>query len=228
MAKRKVLLINNDLTLSKSLCEQLQVNEEFAPSTVITATEALKVIENEYFHAIFLDTRLQDMDGKTACRQLRQAGTEVPIIIFGSTDCDAEAFIDPEVGANDYFKKPFRFRDVLVSLRLQLARHEKNKVGLLTIGPFNFFPGAKTLVNELMGQQVYLTEKETAILKFLYNAKGEVVSRDTLLVEVWGYNTEVTTHTLETHVYRLRQKIESNPSDAQILTTGPGGYRLVP
>ena len=73
-----------------------------------------------------------------------------------------------------------------------------------------------------------LTEKETAILKHLYRAGDKVVSRDTLLGEVWGYNAGVTTHTLETHVYRLRQKIEADPSNARILLTEPGGYKLVP
>ena len=77
-------------------------------------------------------------------------------------------------------------------------------------------------------KKVRLTEKETAILKYLYRAGAKVVGRDVLLAEVWGYNSGVTTHTLETHIYRLRQKIEKDPSNAEILVTETGGYRLVP
>ena len=87
---------------------------------------------------------------------------------------------------------------------------------------------SKLLVNEQTSRKIRLTEKETAILKYLYRAGDRVVGRDTLLGEVWGYNAGVTTHTLETHVYRLRQKIERDPSQAEILVTEPGGYRLVP
>ena len=76
--------------------------------------------------------------------------------------------------------------------------------------------------------KVRLTEKEAAIIKYLYRAGDKVISRDTLLEEVWGYNSGVTTHTLETHVYRLRQKIERDPSKAEILVTESGGYKLVP
>jgi DNA-binding response OmpR family regulator len=75
---------------------------------------------------------------------------------------------------------------------------------------------------------VRLTEKETAILKYLYRAGEKTIGRAILLNEVWGYNSGVTTHTLETHVYRLRQKIERDPAKAEILITEPGGYRLVP
>jgi DNA-binding response OmpR family regulator len=84
------------------------------------------------------------------------------------------------------------------------------------------------LVNNETARKIRLTDKETAILKYLYRCGDRVVGRDTLLDEVWGYNAGVTTHTLETHVYRLRQKIEANPSDARILVTEQGGYRLVP
>ncbi|MBT5494999.1 MAG: winged helix-turn-helix domain-containing protein, partial [Alphaproteobacteria bacterium] len=89
-------------------------------------------------------------------------------------------------------------------------------------------PSVKMLIEDASEKKVRLTEKETSILKFLYRAGDKVVGRDTLLGKVWGYNAGVTTHTLETHVYRLRQKIELDPSNAEILVTEPGGYRLVP
>lgn len=98
---------------------------------------------------------------------------------------------------------------------------------MFSIGPYTFRPSAKLLVNE-RGSKLKLTEKETAILRFLYRAGQKVVTREVLLAEVWGYNANVTTHTLETHIYRLRQKIEQDPSNARILVTEQGGYKLIP
>ncbi|MBO6905972.1 MAG: winged helix-turn-helix domain-containing protein, partial [Parvibaculum sp.] len=95
------------------------------------------------------------------------------------------------------------------------------------IGPYSFRPSAKVLM-DAQEKKIRLTEKETSILKYLYRAGAKVVGRDILLAEVWGYNSGVTTHTLETHIYRLRQKIEKDPSNAEILVTETGGYRLVP
>jgi DNA-binding response OmpR family regulator len=107
------------------------------------------------------------------------------------------------------------------------CQSELSDEAVLTIGPYTFRPSAKLLTDDGGRRKVRLTEKEAAILKFLYRA-GRVIGRDTLLGEVWGYNAAVTTHTLETHVYRLRQKIERDPTHAEILVTEPGGYRLLP
>ncbi len=108
-----------------------------------------------------------------------------------------------------------------------LRSHEQSEDALFRIGPYEFRPSAKMLTDAKL-RKIRLTEKETNILKYLYRAGGKPVSREELLTEVWGYNAGVTTHTLETHVYRLRQKIEPDPAVAQILLTEAGGYRLQP
>jgi DNA-binding response OmpR family regulator len=142
-----------------------------------------------------------------------------------SADSDIVAGLD--AGANDYVAKPFKFAVLLARIRAQLRQQEASEDAAFRIGPYTFRPGAKILVSD-KGSKLKLTEKETAILRFLYRAGQNFVSRDILLQEVWGYNASVTTHTLETHVYRLRQKIEPNPSAACILITEPGGYKLLP
>jgi DNA-binding response OmpR family regulator len=142
-------------------------------------------------------------------------------------DGEADTILGLEAGANDYVTKPFRFAVLLARIRAHLRQHEASDDAIFTIGPFAFKPGAKLLVTE-KGSKVRLTEKETAILRFLYRAGQRVIGRDVLLQEVWGYNASVTTHTLETHIYRLRQKIESDPARARILVTESGGYKLVP
>ena len=117
--------------------------------------------------------------------------------------------------------------EVHVRLRAQLRQHEQSEGAVFAIGPYSFHPAQKILADG-EARKVRLTEKETEILKYLYRAGDNVVSRDTLLGEVWGYNAGVATHTLEPHVYRLRQKIEADPPNARLLVTEPGGYRLMP
>ena len=149
-------------------------------------------------------------------------------MLTGATG-DEDTITGLDAGANDYVTKPFKFNILLARIRAQLRQHEQSEDAVFGIGPYTFKPSAKLLVDdERQGKKIRLTEKETAILKYLYRAEGAVVGRQTLLTEVWGYNAEVTTHTLETHIYRLRQKIERDPANATILVTEPGGYRLVP
>jgi DNA-binding response OmpR family regulator len=140
---------------------------------------------------------------------------------------DSDTILGLDSGANDYVTKPVRFAVLLARIRAQLRHHEQSEDAVFKIGQYTFKPSAKLLVG-LNNQKVRLTEKETAILKFLYRAGDKPVGREVLLHEVWGYNPAVTTHTLETHIYRLRQKIEKDPSRAQLLITESGGYRLVP
>ncbi len=174
-----------------------------------------------------MDVGLPDMDGRDAVRQMRRDGFRGPIIMLTGQGSDSDTVLGLESGANDYVVKPFKFAVLLARIRAQLRQHEASEDAVFRIGPYTFRPGAKILVSE-KGSKLKLTEKETAILRYLYRAGTKVVSRDTLLSEVWGYNAHVTTHTLETHIYRLRQKIEINPSSARILVTEPGGYKLMP
>jgi DNA-binding response OmpR family regulator len=225
---KKILLVDDDEALRESLAEQLQLHEEFEPTGVGTAKEGLDRLVGEYFDVVLLDVGLPDMDGREACRLMRRNGVKSPIIMLTASDTDADTILGLYAGANDYVMKPFRLGVLLARIRAQLRQHEQSEDAVFTIGPYTFKPSAKLLVEDATEKKVRLTEKETSILKFLYRAGEKVVGRDTLLGEVWGYNAGVTTHTLETHVYRLRQKIEADPSSAEILVTEPGGYRLVP
>ncbi len=227
MAGKRVLLVDDDTELVNSLAEQLHLHEEFETTVAHTGADALEVIKDQYFDAMLLDVGLPDMDGRDLCRLMRRNGVKSPIIMLTGADSDADTILGLDSGANDYVTKPFRLAVLLARMRAQLRQHEQSEDAVFTIGPYTFQPAHKMLV-DADEQKVRLTEKETAILKYLYRAGDKVVSRDTLLGEVWGYNAGVTTHTLETHVYRLRQKIEADPSNAAILVTEPGGYRLVP
>ncbi|HEV2302056.1 MAG TPA: response regulator transcription factor [Stellaceae bacterium] len=227
-AARKILIVDDDAALRRSLAEQLALNEEFAAIECGTAARALEIVGEDSYEAILLDVGLPDMDGRELCRLMRRAGVRSPIIMLTGADSEADTVMGLDAGADDYVTKPFRLSVLLARLRAHLRQSERSDDAILTIGPYTFRPSAKMLVDAEGRKKVRLTEKETAILKYLYRAGDRVIGRERLLDEVWGYNAGVTTHTLETHVYRLRQKIESNPGNARILVTEPGGYRLVP
>jgi DNA-binding response OmpR family regulator len=226
--QRRLLLVDDDKALRQSLAEQLRLVEQFDCREAETGRSALDLAGKERFDAVLLDIGLPDMDGREVCRLMRRSGVTSPIIMLTASDSDADTILGLDSGANDYIAKPFRMGVLLARLRAQLRQHEHSEDAVFTIGPYSFRPSAKMLVEQATRRKIRLTEKEAAILKFLYRAGQRVIGRETLLGEVWGYNAGVTTHTLETHVYRLRQKIERNPSQAEILVTEPGGYRLVP
>ena len=225
---KRILLVDDDSTLRQSLAEQLARLEEFTTDEAETGAQALARAKDGQYNALLLDVGLPDMDGREVCRLLRRAGFAAPVIMLTGADTDSDTVLGLEAGANDYVTKPFRFNVLLARLRAQLRLHEQSEEAVFTIGPFTFRPSQKILLHDTTKRKVHLTEKETAILKYLYRTGGQVVGREKLLGEVWGFNAAVTTHTLETHVYRLRQKIEKDPSRAEILITEQGGYRLVP
>jgi len=227
-AGRRILIVDDDVALRQSLMEQLELNGEFTSVECGDAARTLEVVAKDRFDAILLDVGLPDMDGRELCRLLRRAGVQVPIVMLTGADSEADTVRGLDSGADDYVTKPFRLGELLARLRAHLRQSERSDDAVLTIGPYTFRPGAKLLMDPNGRKRVRLTEKETAILKYLYRAGDRAIRRDTLLGEVWGYNAGVTTHTLETHVYRLRQKIERDPARAEILVTEPGGYRLVP
>ena len=226
-AVRKILIVDDDNDLRESLVEQLDLHEEFETASVATATEALQYLKRDHADLVLLDLGLPDLDGREACKLMRRSGIKSPVIMLTAQDSDSDTILGLESGANDYVTKPFRFAVLLARIRAQLRQHEQSEDAVFSIGPYTFRPSAKLLLDEA-GRKVRLTEKETAILKYLYRSGEKVVTRDVLLHEVWGYNAGVTTHTLETHIYRLRQKIEHDPSNAELLLTEGGGYKLVP
>lgn len=226
-ASKNILIVDDDTDLRESLAEQLELHEEFATEQVGDASEALQHCKEARVDLVLLDVGLPDMDGREACKLMRKANFKGPVIMLTGQDGDADTILGLESGANDYVTKPFRFGVLLARIRAQLRQHEQSEDAVFSIGQYTFRPSAKLLTNEAQSK-IRLTEKETSILKYLFRAGEKVVSRDVLLHEVWGYNAGVTTHTLETHIYRLRQKIERDPSNAEILITETGGYKLVP
>ncbi|KQV20429.1 two-component system response regulator [Rhizobium sp. Root1203] len=227
MTARTILLVDDDDDLRETLTEQLSLYDEFAVLQETTAAKGVERARATPIDLLIMDVGLPDMDGREAVKLLRKGGLKAPIIMLTGHDTDSDTILGLEAGANDYVTKPFRFAVLLARIRVQLRQHEQSEDATFNVGPYVFKPSQKLLTTD-NGQKIRLTEKEAAIIRYLYRAEQKVVTRDVLLEEVWGYNSGVTTHTLETHVYRLRQKIERDPSNAEILVTENGGYKIVP
>ncbi|MGH6956985.1 MAG: response regulator transcription factor [Caulobacteraceae bacterium] len=227
MARAKtILIVDDDDDLRDALCEQLEL-EEFATEGAADAAGGLRAAKEGRPDLILLDVDLPDMDGREALRRMRQGGVSAPVVMLTAAAGDSDTILGLESGANAYVTKPFNFNVLLAHIRAQLRSHEQSEDAVFRIGPYEFRPAGKLLLDE-KARKIRLTDKETNILKYLYRAGAKTVSREELLTEVWGYNAGVTTHTLETHVYRLRQKIEPDPGGPKLLITEAGGYRLSP
>ncbi|MEO8925598.1 MAG: response regulator transcription factor [Caulobacteraceae bacterium] len=228
MAQRKtILIIDDDADLRELLAEQLQLHEEFDAPAAATAGEGVRRAREIRPDLILLDIDLPDMNGREACRLLRNSGVNAPVIMLTAAASESDTILGLDSGASDYVTKPFKFNVLLARIRAQLRSHEQSEAAVFRIGPYEFRPAAKMLIDD-KGRKLRLTDKEASILKYLYRAGAKAVAREELLAQVWGYNASVTTHTLETHIYRLRQKIEADPSNARLLITEVGGYRLAP
>ena len=222
---RNILLVDDDDDMREALSEQLVMTEDFEVFEAATGAQAMERVKSQIHDLVILDVGLPDTDGRELCKVMRKQGVKCPIVMLTGQDSDADTILGLDAGANDYVTKPFKFPVLLARIRAQLRQHEQSEDAVFTLGPYTFKPAMKMLVTE-DDRKIRLTEKETNILKFLYRSTEGVVPRDVLLHEVWGYNAGVTTHTLETHIYRLRQKIEPDPSNARLLVTDSGGYRL--
>ncbi len=227
---RPILVVDDDEALRQTLAEQLAHDGEFSATEAATAAEALARLsaEDSRFDAIVLDIGLPDGDGRDLCARLRKQGLRMPILMLTGADGEQDIVRGLDSGANDYIAKPFRVSELMARLRAQLRVFDNSEDAVFSVGPYTFRPSAKLLLDAARNRKIRLTEKEAAILKYLYRANGRPVGRQILLNEVWGYNSAVTTHTLETHIYRLRQKIEPDPTNARLLVTEGGGYRLDP
>jgi DNA-binding response OmpR family regulator len=228
MTARPILAVEDDAALCATLAEQIAIQGEFTIHVAASVTEAAsKLAEADArYDAILLDVGLPDGDGRDFCAKLRRDGKMMPIIMLTGADAEPDVVRGLEAGAHDYVAKPFRLPELLARVRAQLRIFDNSEAATFTIGSFLFRPSARLLLDPGRNRRVRLTDKECQILKYLYRANNAPVDRATLLADVWGFSSSVTTHTLETHIYRLRQRMERDPSKPQLLLTDRGAYRL--
>lgn len=221
-----ILIIDDDADLRQALVEQFEREDGFGAIGAANAADGLSAAAGQKPAIVVLDVSLPDMDGFEACKQLRAQGVKAPIIMLtGAAQEEEQQVQGLDAGANDYVLKPFKFSVLLARIRAHLRSHEASEDAVYRIGPYEFRPAMRLLIDPAQ-KKVRLTDKEAAILRYLYRSGEKPVGREELLREVWGYNANVTTHTLETHIYRLRQKIEPDAQSPKLLITETGGYRL--
>jgi DNA-binding response OmpR family regulator len=221
----KILLINNDKDLGEALAFQLTLDKKYEIVETSGETSAFSQINNNFCDLVIVNSQSSALNGYNLIKSLRLAGFKKPIIMLINQNNNLDIADDQNRKADEYINKPFRYPVLLKSIETQLHKFKKSENTKYSIGNYIFKPKSKILESNKK-RSIRLTEKENNILKFLYKHIGNIVSRETLLHEVWGYNSKVTTHTLETHIYRLRQKIEDDPSEACFLITETGGYKL--
>jgi DNA-binding response OmpR family regulator len=228
--ERPILIVEDDAELREILAERLMADAGLTAVGAGTFEDAGANLfaKDKRFDAVILDVGLPDGSGFDFCAKLRGLGHTMPVIMLTGWDTEDDIVRGLGCGASDYIAKPFRSSELLARIRAQLRMFENSEDAVFDIGPYTFRPAAKQLVESTKKARIRLTDKETAILKFLYRAGPRSVDRKVLLAEVWGYNAAVSTHTLETHVYRLRQKIEADPGTPTLLVTENSGYRLNP
>jgi DNA-binding response OmpR family regulator len=227
-SRRPILIVEDDAALSATLADMIGLEGEFSADMAGSAAEAKAKLDKPgaRYDAILLDIGLPDADGCDLCVEFRQSRHSMPILMLTGANAEADVVRGLSAGANDYIAKPFRINEVLARLRAQLRNFDNSDHAVITIGPYQFRPSAKLLHDPVRNLKLRLTGKECAILKFLHRLGGKTAAREMLLSEVWGYNNAVSTHTLETHMYRLRQKIEANPARPDLLLTTTGGYKM--
>jgi DNA-binding response OmpR family regulator len=222
---RTILIVDSDTAMRETLREQLTRGDAYAVVEAGSAREAERclAVPGKPFAAVIMDATLPDGDGHAVCARLRANGQSMLVIMMNGSNRSFTA--DDTIT----IAKPFRLSELMARLRSRLeigtpASGADDVVEAIRIGPYEFSLQDKSLRHD--AGRIRLTEKEAAILAFLHSTGERAVPRRELLREVWGYNPAVTTHTLETHIYRLRRKIEANPAKACLLVTEAGGYRL--
>lgn len=216
---RTILLVDGDTAMRETLREQLTRGDAFAVAEAASAREAeARLFDQDCrFAAVIMDALLPDGDGHAVCARLRASGLSMPVILLNGAN--KTSTVDDTIT----LAKPFRLTELMN--RLNASLDQSIVPARIRIGPYELRTDEKAL-HGADDRRIRLTEKETAILTFLHRHAPRAVGRLEMLREVWGYNPAVTTHTLETHVYRLRRKIEADPSHARLLVTEAGGYRL--
>lgn len=223
----KTLIVDSNDAARHFLAGQVQLHEDLAVVEARHGKEALERVASLHIKAALIDVDLPDIDGRDLCRLMRRRGVKVPIILLSTQDADADIILGLDKGASDYVVKPFHLGVLLARVRAQIRQFEQLDDAVFPIGPYAFHPSVKILTDRATERKIRLTEREASILKSLYRMNGRIAPMERIMEEVWGQNADVSIHALETHIYRLRQKLEPDPSALQLLLTEGNGYRLV-
>ena len=216
---KNITIISDDIEFVEALGGLLEDSRNFNIKKVNSASLQTKDLFDNLSEIIIVDSFNSILNKVFLTELLSRVVSLVPIIYLYHSDNE----VNDTVGSK--LPKPIYFPKLLIRIKKEMKDFVINKNREIEIGPYSFNYLMKRLVTKA-GSEIRLTEMETKILNFLYESNGKLIKRDTLLTEVWGYKSEVMTHTLETHIYRLRKKISANCISQNLLVSEPGGYRL--
>ncbi|MEG9883357.1 MAG: response regulator transcription factor [Hyphomicrobiales bacterium] len=235
MDAKRLLMVESDDTLGEALSEQLTLSGEFTVQTVAAIADAIEIAKRNRFDLVLIDAdppaadeqgnQGQKGEPERICDSVLMNGVKAPIIMLVAQGPSPEAISCTGESACHCVAKPLRFSVLLARIRAALDPHGRRDAACSTIGPYRFQPAMNRLIHD-DGSVIQLTSKETAILQFLNKAEAGIVNREVLLREIWGYNERVMTHTLETHIYHLRRKMQGGQPCRDIVLSEAGGYRL--
>ena len=226
MDARHILIVDGNVSARNDLARQVAgmgykvtgaASAEAASSLLCRASRA---------DLVLIDTDLPDGDGRDLVVALRHRGVMLPMILLSDAASEDDIVAGLDAGADDYMVRPLRIREFAARIRAQFRITIDRDEDDLRVGVLTYRPATRTAFHPFLPQPVRLTEKEAALLARLCRAEGRPVSRQTLLREVWGYSPSVSSHTVETHIYRLRRKIEGSPATPPIVLSDEAGYRL--
>jgi DNA-binding response OmpR family regulator len=222
-----ILIIEDEPSMRLGLRDNLEI-EGYHVDTASDGEEGLSKIRTSAFDLILLDVMLPKVSGFDVCKTARVAGIRTPIILLTAKGEEIDKLIGLELGADDYITKPFSVRELLARIKAILRRSQPvdKSVPVITIGKLSIDFAAFQIRDS--GEDVKLSHKEFEILSYLFKNKNQVVTRYDLLENVWGYEEQITTRTVDNFIVRLRQKIEENPNQPKIILTVHGeGYKMI-
>jgi len=223
-----ILVVDDDASITIGLRDNLEY-EGYRVMTASTAREARETVARETPDLTLLDLMLPDGDGISVCRQLRAQGYTRPIIMLTARGEELDKVLGLEVGADDYVVKPFGLKELLARVRAQLRRDRSGEIitdAAIAVGVASLDLKRHQLMRD--GHSLEISSKEFELLRYLVEKRGQVISRDNLLTEIWGHQAKIATRTVDNFIVRLRKKIEPDPSEpVYLLTVYGSGYKLV-
>jgi DNA-binding response OmpR family regulator len=224
---KKILIIEDDPAISKGLTISLQA-EHYSILSAGSGEKGFQLAQQENIDLIILDLMLPSKNGEEICRELRKKGVKTPILILSSRSEEIDKVLLLEMGADDYMTKPFGIRELQARVRALLRRGSELRSKVETFSFADISLDFKKQEASRKKKPLPLSTKEFEILHFFIQHEGEVISRDMLLDEVWGYEVFPTTRTVDNYILALRKKIEDDPAEPRHLLTIPkAGYKFV-
>jgi DNA-binding response OmpR family regulator len=224
---KKILVVEDDAAISKGLIENLE-QEHYKVISADDGEKGYKLAKRENPDLIILDIMLPSKNGYEVCRDLRKEAIATPIIMLTGKGEEADKVLGLELGADDYVTKPFSVRELLARVRAVLRRRFEAEHDISEYSFGDVYLDFKKMEATKRKRQLKMSAKEFEILKFFVKREGQVVTRNTLLDEVWGYDVYPTTRTVDNYILTVRKKIEDNPSRPKhLLTVHTAGYKFV-